>query len=52
LFIFQDNITVVQEHSNENKRCNYMFEFQGFGMCPALPKEKKSLSGGAIFLIM
>jgi hypothetical protein len=29
-----------------------MFEFQGYGMCPIVAKEKKSLSGGAIFLIM
>jgi len=47
-----DNITVVQEHTSEDSHCNYMFQFQGFGMCPIVSQEKKKLSGGAIFLII
>jgi len=51
-FVFQNKITVIQEHTSENKDCNYVFEFQGFGMCPLLTQGKKPLSGGAIFFIM
>lgn len=51
-FFFQNTTNIIQEHTANNKECDYVFEFQGFGMCPIIPVQKKHLSGGAIFLIM
>lgn len=51
-FFFQNTHSIIQEHTDSNKDCDYIFEFQGYGMCPIIPVEKKHLSGGAIFLIM
>ncbi len=52
IFAFQNEYKVLQEHTTGDNDCNYMFEFQGYGMCERLTPAKKNMSGGAIFLIM
>ncbi|CAF0902095.1 unnamed protein product [Rotaria sordida] len=47
----KENITVLEEHTTTDEHCNYVFEVQIPEMCPVVPQEKKSMSGGAIFLI-
>lgn len=50
--IFQDNITVIQEHSNQNEHCNYLIQVYIPDICSTVKPEKKGISGGGIFLIM
>ncbi|UJR23431.1 hypothetical protein I4U23_026436 [Adineta vaga] len=47
-----NNITILQEHTETDMHCNYMFQLQVPEMCPIVLPESKKLSGGAIFLII
>ncbi|CAF3690897.1 unnamed protein product [Adineta steineri] len=47
-----NNISILQEQTDSDTHCNYMFQLQVPEMCPIVKKVEDKLSGGAIFLII